>query len=89
VEELPRIEEIQRLLDIADVEWVDPCKEAVFIGVKPSEVLRPRRMLRVKHRYYFETEDKPGTWWLGTVGDDGVVGAWGNYGPFEQAIHNR
>ena len=89
MDDVPGIEEIRRILHIEDADWVDPPKEAIFIGAEPPEGLRPRRMLRVKHRYYFETEDQPGTWWLGTAGDDGVVQTWGNYGPFEQAIHNR
>jgi hypothetical protein len=78
-----------RLLDIADVEWVDPPLRAEFVGVTPPHMLRTRRMLRGRHRFYFETEDEPASWWLGTAGDRGVVQTWGKHRPFEEAIHNR
>jgi HEAT repeat protein len=77
---------IRNLPEVVDAEWVDPPKTSLFVGARPHEELRPRRMLRVNGLYLVETVDEPGMWWMGEERADGVVATWGRYESLERAI---
>jgi hypothetical protein len=59
---------------------------AAGVPANLEERLRPRTVLSISGRYLVEAEDDPDEFWMGQLGNDGVIRCWGLYGSLPQAI---
>ena len=75
--------EAQRLSSEQDVEIVDPAAHVVRFG---PEVLSPATIVRIADRFFIETNDQPGVWWMGERRTAGEISVWGQYGSHEEAF---
>ena len=75
--------EAQRLSSDQDVEIMDPAENPVVFG---KVVLDPATVVRIAERYFVETTDEPGRWWMGERSADDEIAVWGQYGSHEEAF---
>lgn len=75
--------EAQRLSAHQDVEIVDPTKNQVRFG---KEMLEPATVVRIAERFFVETRDEMGKWWMGERRANGEIAVWGHYGSHEEAF---
>jgi hypothetical protein len=75
--------EAQRLSSESDIEIMDPTQRPVCFG---NEVLEVATVIRIAARFFVETRDEPGQWWMGERRPDGAVAVWGQYGSHVEAF---
>ena len=75
--------EAQRLAPEQEVEIVNPTAHVVRFG---PEVLSPATIVRIADRFFIETDDQPGMWWMGERRAAGDIGVWGQYGSHQEAF---
>ena len=75
--------EAHRLSMDQDVEIVDPAENPARYG---KDVMDSATVVRIAERYFVETTDEPGRWWMGERSADGAIVLWGQYGSYEEAF---